>query len=64
MSRTDGPFAETKEFLGGFFLIEARDIEEAIGIAGTSPVAKMGSIEIRPFLDQAHSATGATRPPY
>jgi hypothetical protein len=62
MSSTDGPFAETKEHLGGFFLIEARDLNEAIEIAGTSPMAAIGSIEIRPFLEQTHSATGAERP--
>lgn len=62
MSSTDGPFVETKEFLGGFFLIEARDIDEAIGLAGLSPMASMGSIEIRPVLDQTHSVTGEVRP--
>ena len=43
----DGPFAETKEVLGGFFLIEASDRDEALAIAGRSPLASMGSIEIR-----------------
>jgi hypothetical protein len=62
MSSTDGPFAETKEFLGGFFLIEARDLSEAIQLAGESPMAEMGSIEVRPFLEQSHSVTGAGRP--
>lgn len=62
MSSTDGPFIETKEFLGGFFLIEARDLNEAIQLAGLSPMAGMGSIEIRPVLDQTHSVTGAERP--
>lgn len=62
MSKTDGPFAETKEFLGGFFLIEARDLDEAIGLAKASPMAAMGSIEIRPFLEQTHSVTGEGRP--
>lgn len=44
---TDGPFAETKEVLGGFILIEARDMEEALRIAEKIPVAKFGSIEVR-----------------
>ena len=47
LSVTDGPFAETKERLGGFFLIEAKDEGEAIKIAGRSLIAKMGSIEVR-----------------
>jgi hypothetical protein len=59
---TDGPFAETKEFLGGFFLIEASDLNEAIRLAGDSPMARIGYIEIRPFLDQKHSVTGGGRP--
>jgi len=61
-SRTDGPFAETKEFLGGFFLIEAQDLNEAAGLAEASPMAEMGSIEVRPFLDHTHSLTGEKRP--
>jgi len=63
VSSSDGPFAETKEFLGGFFLIEARGLDEAIALAKESPMASMGSIEIRPFLDQTHSVTGRERPP-
>ena len=51
MSSTDGPFAETKEHLGGFFLIDARDLNEAIQIAADSPMAEVGSIEVRPCLD-------------
>jgi hypothetical protein len=47
LSTTDGPFAETKEQLGGFFLIEAKDLEEAIGIAARIPSASTGSIEVR-----------------
>ena len=49
MSVTDGPFAETKETLGGFFLIEARDLDEAVRIAGRWPSARIGSIEVRPI---------------
>ena len=45
---TDGPFAETHEQLGGYFLIEAKDLDEAIGIAGRIPSARMGTIEVRP----------------
>jgi hypothetical protein len=63
ITRTDGPFAETKEFLGGFYLIEARDMAEAIRIVEEDPMAEMGSIEIRPFLEQTHSETGGGRPP-
>ena len=44
----DGPFAETKEQLAGFYLIEARDLDEAIGIAARIPPAGVGSIEVRP----------------
>jgi len=61
-SKTDGPFAETKEFLGGFYLIEARDVDEAIRIVEEDPMASMGSVEIRPFLEQTHSVTGKGRP--
>ena len=46
---TDGPFAETKETLGGFFLIEARDLNEAVQIASKWPSARFGSIEVRPI---------------
>ena len=45
---TDGPYAETKEQLGGYYLIEAKDIDEAIGIAARIPGAKYGAIEVRP----------------
>lgn len=51
LSTTDGPFAETKEILGGFILIEARDLNEAIQAASGIPLAKLGSIEIRPIMD-------------
>ena len=50
---TDGPFAETKEVLGGFYLVEAADLDEAIGYAAMIPGAKHGSIEIRPIVDFA-----------
>ena len=48
MSITDGPFAETKEQLAGFYMIEARDLNEAIQIASKIPPARVGSIEVRP----------------
>ena len=50
---TDGPFAETREQLGGYFLIEAKDLDEAIGIAGRIPGARKGTVEIRPVLELA-----------
>jgi hypothetical protein len=49
MSITDGPFAETKEVLGGFFLIDAGDLDEAIEVASRWPSARLGSIEVRPI---------------
>ena len=48
---TDGPFAETREQLGGFFLIEAKDLDEAISIATRIPGARVGTVEIRPVLE-------------
>ena len=48
---TDGPFAETREQLGGFFMIDARNLDEAIGIAARIPVARMGTVEIRPVIE-------------
>ncbi|MGH6946527.1 MAG: YciI family protein [Kiloniellales bacterium] len=51
LSATDGPFAETKEQLGGFFLIEARDLNDAIQVASRIPPARLGSIEVRPVRE-------------
>jgi hypothetical protein len=51
LSTTDGPFAETKEQLGGFYLIDARDLNEAIQIAARIPAARVGSVEVRPVID-------------
>lgn len=48
---TDGPFAETREQLGGFFLIDAKDLDEAIEIAGQIPGARFGTVEIRPIIE-------------
>jgi hypothetical protein len=51
IAMTDGPFAETKEVLGGFIFIEARDMDEAVQIAAGIPMAKYGSIEVRPEMN-------------
>ncbi|HET7552903.1 MAG TPA: YciI family protein [Gemmatimonadaceae bacterium] len=51
LSSTDGPFAETKEQLGGYYLIEAKDLNEAIQVAGRIPSARFGSIEVRPIQE-------------
>jgi hypothetical protein len=55
MSITDGPFAETKEQLGGFILINANDLNDAIQIASRIPMARWGSIEVRPIRDLVRS---------
>jgi hypothetical protein len=47
---TDGPFAETKEQLGGYYLVEAKDLEEAIALAARIPSARWGSVEVRPII--------------
>ena len=47
---TDGPFAETKEQLGGFYMIEAKDLDDAIAVAARIPSARFGSIEVRPIV--------------
>ena len=51
LSTTDGPFAETKEQLGGFILIEARDLNDAIRVASKIPPGRLGSVEVRPIMD-------------
>jgi hypothetical protein len=51
MSATDGPFMETKEVLGGFMMIDARDLNEAVRIAGGIPLARVGTVEVRPVVD-------------
>jgi hypothetical protein len=48
---TDGPFAETREQLGGYFLVEAHDLDGAIGIAARIPGARVGTVEIRPLIE-------------
>ena len=50
---TDGPFAETREQMGGYFLIDAKNLDEAIGIAARVPGARVGTIEIRPVMEIA-----------
>ncbi|HEY2760425.1 MAG TPA: YciI family protein [Pirellulales bacterium] len=48
---TDGPFAETREQLGGYFLVDAKDLNEAIHIAGRIPAARWGTVEVRPIVE-------------
>src|SRR5690349_9396440 len=48
---TDGPFAETREQLGGYFLIDAKDLDDALAVASRIPAAKKGTVEIRPVLE-------------
>jgi hypothetical protein len=50
---TDGPFAETREHLGGYFLVEVKDLDEALGIAAKIPGARKGTVEVRPVLELA-----------
>jgi hypothetical protein len=59
LALTDGPFAETKEHLGGFILIEAADLAEAIALAARIPMAAIGTIEVRPVReDMSHGTRG------
>jgi hypothetical protein len=62
---TDGPFAETREQLGGFFMIDAHDFDEAVEIAGRIPGARKGTVEVRPVVELANlpSAVDHTRAP-
>jgi hypothetical protein len=55
---TDGPFAETREQLGGYFLVDAKDLDEAIGIAARIPGARKGTVEIRPVMEIPNLPTG------
>ena len=61
VSTTDGPFAETKEQLGGFMLIEARDLNDAIRVASQLPPLRLGCIEVRPLRDLAGYAAEIRR---
>ncbi len=63
VKRTDGPYSEAKEWVGGFFVIDVADMEAAVKIATESEIAKIGRIEVRPIFEQTHSVTGAERPP-
>jgi hypothetical protein len=56
VSTTDGPFAETKEQLGGFYMIEAKDLNDAIQVAARIPGARYGSVEVRPIMDFSKEA--------
>jgi hypothetical protein len=58
---TDGPFAETHEQLGGFFLIEAENLDEATSIAARIPSAKTGTIEVRPLVETAAPTVASTK---
>lgn len=51
LSATDGPYAETKEQLSGYYLIDARDLNEAIQVAGRIPSARTGAVEVRPIVE-------------
>jgi hypothetical protein len=51
ISMTDGPYVESKEHLGGFFVLEAKDLNEALSLASKAPVARYGSVEVRPTWD-------------
>jgi hypothetical protein len=55
---TDGPFAETREHLAGFYLIDVKDLDEAIGIAARHPGARVGTVEIRPVMELPALPTG------
>jgi hypothetical protein len=57
---TDGPFAETREQLGGYYLVEATNLDEAIEIAARIPSARIGTIEVRPVVEMGSQATAAT----
>jgi hypothetical protein len=59
VSTTDGPFVETKEQLGGFYLIDAKDLNEAIQIAARIPSARFGGVEVRPIMDFSQQAEDA-----
>jgi hypothetical protein len=60
VTTTDGPFAETKEQIGGFYLVEARDLNEAIQLAGGIPSARLGSVEVRPVWELPPPGGGST----
>jgi hypothetical protein len=59
---TDGPFAETREQLGGYFLVEAKDLNEALAIAARIPAARWGTVEVRPVMEIPGLPTASTAP--
>jgi hypothetical protein len=61
LSTTDGPFVETKEQLGGFILIEARDLDDALQVAAKIPIARHASIEVRPIMELQRRKTASGR---
>lgn len=56
---TDGPFAETREQLGGYYIVEAKDLDEATAIAARIPAARTGSVEVRPIMEMAEARARA-----
>lgn len=56
----DGPFAETKEQLGGYYLVECRDLDEALALASRIPTARTGSIEVRPLVPESKAAKASS----
>ncbi|WP_137152070.1 YciI family protein [Devosia sp. FKR38] len=65
MERLDGPFAEAKEMVGGFVLIEAADMAEAVALFDDDPIAAYARVEIRPLMvEHRHSETGVARPDF
>lgn len=58
---TDGPFAATKEFLGGYYLLECPDLDAALGHAARAPIVTRGSVEVRPLVEQGAPVGGAER---
>jgi hypothetical protein len=55
---TDGPFAVTKEILGGYYLLECRDLDEALKVAARLPIARYGSVEVRPVMEPVSGTAG------
>jgi len=62
LSTTDGPFVETKEQLGGFILIEARDLNDAIQVAANCPMARVATLEVRPIMEIQRDRVPPHRP--
>lgn len=65
LDTTDGPYAEAKEVIGGFILVQARDMAEAVSLFDDDPIAAYGRLEIRPLMQEhRHSETGEARPDF